>query len=93
MPRKIFIGGLSATTKVTSLEQIFAPFGTVVTAELVAEKPESTAGSEVQGFGLRPGGTVTFIADAAGDQAIAEMNGALVDGATVTVVAWPADEG
>jgi RNA recognition motif-containing protein len=90
MPKKIFIGGLSATATEASLQQLFAPFGEVVSVELLAEPPDATAGSEVQGYGQMPGGTVTFADEAAGERAIAEMNGAALEGGTVTVVPWPA---
>ena len=86
MPKRIFIGGLSATATTASLEALFSPFGDVVSAELVSEEPESTAGSEVRGYGQLPGGTVTFADEAAGERAIAEMNGTEVDGTPLTVV-------
>ena len=90
MPKKIFIGGLSATATEASLQEMFAPFGSVLSVELLSEPPAPTAGSEVQGYGQMPGGTVTFADEAAGERAIEELNGAAVDGGTLTVAPWPA---
>lgn len=92
MPKKIFIGSLSARATTASLEELFAPFGRVVSAELLSEAPEPTAGAEARVLGPLPGGAVTFADDAAGERAIRAMNGAVVDNASVTVIPWPTDE-
>lgn len=88
MPKKIFIGGLSATATESSLERMFAQFGPVLTVQILTE-PSTSAGPEVQTFGQNGGAVVTFADDAAGDQAIEEMNGVELDGRTLTVRAVP----
>ena len=88
MPKKIFIGGLSATSAGEApLRQLLSPFGTLVSLQVVEDEPASAAGSEVSAFGQTQGVVVTFDDDTAGERAIQELNGALIDGNTVTVVA------
>ena len=87
MPKKIFIGGLSATSGEASLLRLLSPFGTVVSLQTVEDEPAAASGSEVRAFGQTQRVVVTFEDDAAGERAIQELNGALIDGNTVTVVA------
>jgi RNA recognition motif-containing protein len=84
MPYKIRIGGLSATVTEPLLESMFSPFGTVLSTELVDE-PQSDADSDVHGFPQTIAGIVTFAEDAAGERAVHEMNGFVIDGKALTV--------
>lgn len=89
MPKKIFIGGLSVTAAAdASLQQMLSPFGTVLSVELLDDDQAATAGTEVRAFGQTQGVAVTFVDDAAGDRAIQDLNGAVVDGASLTVAPY-----
>ena len=90
MPKKIFIGGLSATTGEASIQRLLAPFGTVLALQVGEDELASTSGSEVRAFGQTQSVVATFEDDAAGERAIEALNGALIDGNTVTVVAGSA---
>ncbi len=69
MARKIFIGELSVTTTETTLGAAFDGFGTIVSLSI-----DPT-----------PMGHIEYTTDAAGDAAIAAMDGATLDGSVITV--------
>ena len=88
MPKKIFIGGLSAVPT-TAIEALLAPFGKVVSTE-----PASTGESnppEVGGFTAEPGTgvIVTFEDDDAADRAVNELNGYMLDGNPLVLMPLP----
>ena len=84
MPKKIFIGGLSATATEASLQQMLSPFGAVLAVQLVADEPPATS-SEVRGFAQTQRAEVTFADDVAAAKAVEELHGGLVDGAILSV--------
>lgn len=69
MARKIFIGDLSATTNEASLRAAFGDYGVI--SSLSIDRAHD--------------GHIEYRTDAAGDTAIARMNGATLDGATIVV--------
>ncbi|MGB1016318.1 MAG: RNA-binding protein [Nannocystaceae bacterium] len=74
MAKKIFIGELSGVTTQAGLESAFSSYGTIERAYINTD-PASGAKS----------GNVDYTTDAAGDAAIAGMNGAVLDGVTLVV--------
>ena len=76
MSKKLFIGGLSGDTSDDGLKAAFERFGELVEAKVVLDRDTGRS----RGFGF-----VTFADDAAGTQAIEEMNGAEVDGRNIRV--------
>ncbi len=76
MSKKLFIGGLSWDTSDDGLKAAFERFGELVEAKVVLDRDTGRS----RGFGF-----VTFADDAAGTQAMEEMNGAEVDGRNIRV--------
>lgn len=76
MPKRIFIGGLSLTTNNATLNTHFSPFGTLV---MLAVNLDASG----QSLGNANG---EYTTDQAGTDAIAAMNGATIDGSTISVV-------
>jgi RNA recognition motif-containing protein len=76
MSKKLFVGGLSWDTSDDSLLQAFQRFGEVAEAKVITDRDTGRS----RGFGF-----VTFSAPEAADAAIAEMNGAELDGRTIKV--------
>lgn len=76
MSKKLFVGGLSWDTTDSSLQAAFANFGEIVDAKVITDRETGRS----RGFGF-----VTFAEPSAGTDAIAEMNGTLLDGRTVQV--------
>lgn len=75
MPKKIFIGGLSATTTSPTIATTFAPFGTIV-----------ASGVNYDGNGVSLGtANVEYTTEQAGTNAIAAKNGSVLDGRRITV--------
>ncbi len=74
MAKKIFIGELSGVTTQAGLQSAFSPFGTIERAYITTD-PASGQNS----------GHVDYTTDAAGDAAIAGMNGQVLDGVTLVV--------
>ncbi len=74
--KKLYVGGLSYNTTDDGLEAAFAKFGDVSDAKVITDRDTGRS----RGFGF-----VTFQDNAAADRAIAEMNGANLDGRTLTV--------
>lgn len=81
----IFIAGLSYNLSEAELEELFAEYGEVVSAKVIMDR--ETGRSKGYGF-------VEMAEDEAGNKAIEALNGAEVDGKTLSVsVARPKTEG
>ena len=76
MAKKLFVGGLAWKTTDDTLREAFEKFGEVADAKVIMDRETGRS----RGFGF-----VTFADDAAGDQAIAEMNGKQLEGRNVQV--------
>lgn len=76
MSKKLFVGGLAWATNNDGLRAAFEPFGTITEAAVITERDTGRS----RGFGF-----VTFEDAAAADKAIAEMNGAELDGRSLNV--------
>ena len=76
MGKKLFVGSLSWDTTDESLRQAFEAFGTVREARVILDRNTNKS----RGFGF-----VTFNDDAEAEAAIAQMNGAMLDGRTIRV--------
>ena len=85
MGKKLYVGNLSYSVTGADLEQLFAPFGTVQSADVIQDR--STGKSK--GFGF-----VEMGSDAEAQAAIAGLNGKDQDGRALTVnEAKPRPEG
>lgn len=74
MSKKLYVGNLSFETTTADLETAFAPFGTVRSAQVVMDRDTGRS----RGF--------AFVElSEGGDDAIAKMNGAQLQGRTLTV--------
>ncbi|KAG0381067.1 hypothetical protein BGX24_012201 [Mortierella sp. AD032] len=69
-PTKIYVGNLPSSISLTSLRTLFAPFGDIEDMNLVEGKD----------FGF-----VTYVEPAGAQQALAKMNGAMLDGTYIRV--------
>ncbi len=76
MSKKLFVGGLSWGTDDHGLRAAFEQFGEVTDAKVITERETGRS----RGFGF-----VTFAEGGDADAAIDEMNGATLDGRTLTV--------
>lgn len=76
MAKKLFVGGLNYDTTQDGLQQAFSQFGAVSSATIIIDKMSGRS----KGFGF-----VEFDDDAAADAAVAAMNGAELEGRTLTV--------
>ena len=76
MSNKLFIGGLSWDTTDASLAQAFEGFGNVVEAKVITDRETGRS----RGFGF-----VTFDNESSATDAIAAMDGQMIDGRTVKV--------
>lgn len=74
MSKKLYVGNLSFGATNESLQEAFSQFGTVTSAQIVMDRETGRS----RGFAF------VEMADGA-DQAIASMNGAQLDGRTLTV--------
>ncbi len=74
MSKKLYVGNLPFTTTADGLRQAFESFGTVTSAQVVSDRETGRS----RGFGF------VEMADGA-DEAIASLNGAELDGRTLTV--------
>jgi RNA recognition motif-containing protein len=74
MAKKLYVGNLSLQTTSDELVQAFSQYGTVLGAQIVSDRDTGRS----RGFAF------VEMADGA-DQAIASMNGAQLDGRTLTV--------
>lgn len=75
MPKRIFIGSLSATTTNTSLLNNFSPFGSVVSYAINRDAAGAPISADLE-----------YTTDQAGTNAIAAKNGTVVDGSRISVV-------
>jgi len=74
MSKKLYVGNLSFETTTADLETAFAPFGSVRSAQVVTDRETGRS----RGF--------AFVElSEGGDDAIAKMNGAQLQGRTLTV--------
>ncbi|MEZ4380490.1 MAG: hypothetical protein R3A79_04035 [Nannocystaceae bacterium] len=78
MPKKIFIGDLSGITTVSTINSNFSPYGTIVSTDLHTNPTGGPSTCDLE-----------YTTDQAGTDAIDNMNGATIDGATIVV--RPAD--
>lgn len=76
MSKKLFVGGLSWDTDDRGLSAAFERFGPISEAKVISDRETGRS----RGFGF-----VTFDAPADADRAIAEMDGAQIDGRSVRV--------
>jgi RNA recognition motif-containing protein len=76
MGSKIYVGNLSYDTNGSDLEQLFAPHGTVQSAEVITDRDTGRS----KGFGF-----VQMGSDAEAQAAIAALNGQEHDGRALTV--------
>jgi len=78
MSNKLFVGGLNWDTSDPSLADAFAPFGGVVDAKVITDRETGRS----RGFGF-----VTLDSSEGVARAIAEMDGAMLDGRSIRVSA------
>jgi len=76
MAKKLYIGNLSWDTDDQRLQETFARFGGIEEAKVITDRMTNRS----RGFGF-----VTFTDDQAAATAIAEMNGADLDGRSIKV--------
>nr|MDQ3032985.1 RNA-binding protein [Myxococcota bacterium] len=76
MSKKLFVGGLSWGTTDDGLRQAFERFGEVAEAKVITDRETGRS----RGFGF-----VTFNDGTAADQAVKEMDGAMLDSRTINV--------
>ncbi|HEX5797688.1 MAG TPA: RNA-binding protein [Candidatus Saccharimonadales bacterium] len=73
---KLFVGGLPYATTSDELEQVFAEYGKVSSANVITDRDTGRS----KGFGF-----VEFESDDEGKKAEAEMNGKEIGGRSITV--------
>src|SRR6185312_15359740 len=76
MGRKLYVGNLAYSVTDSTLEQMFAAFGTVQSAQVIMDRDTGRS----KGFGF-----VQMGSDAEAQAAIAALNGQEVDGRALTV--------
>ncbi len=76
MSKKLFVGSLAWATTDESLHDAFSQFGEVTEAKVILDRETGRS----RGFGF-----VTFSEGAAADEAVAQMDGASLDGRTIRV--------
>jgi RNA recognition motif-containing protein len=76
MGRKLYVGSLTYSVTDSALEQMFAPYGTVESAQVIMDRDTGRS----KGFGF-----VEMKTDQEAQAAIAAMNGKEVDGRSLTV--------
>ena len=76
MGKKLYVGNLTYDTTDSVLEQLFAPFGTVQSAQVIMDRDTGRS----KGFGF-----VEMGSDQESQAAIAAMSGKEVDGRNLTV--------
>ena len=76
MGRKLYVGNLAYGVSSSDLEQLFAPFGTVQSAQVIADRDTGRS----KGFGF-----VEMGSDQEAQAAIQALNGKDVSGRTLTV--------
>lgn len=76
MGKKLYVGNLSYSTTDASLEQTFAPYGTVESAKVIMDRDSGRS----KGFGF-----VEMSSDQEAVKAIQSMNGQEIDGRSLNV--------
>lgn len=76
MPKKLFVGGLSWGTDENMLRAAFDRFGEIEEVKVITDR----ATGRSRGFGF-----VTFTEDKAAEEAIAEMDGTMLDNRNIKV--------
>lgn len=76
MSKKLYVGNLGYNVSKTDLEQMFAAFGTVSSAQVITDRDTGSS----KGFGF-----VEMAAEGEAQAAIAELNGKSVDGRSMIV--------
>ena len=76
MGKKLYVGNLSYAVTDSSLEQMFAPHGTVQSAQVIMDRDTGRS----KGFGF-----VEMNSDQEAQAAIAALNGKEIEGRTLTV--------
>ena len=76
MSKKIYVGNLSFRTTEDGLYSVFSQFGTVISAQVIRDRFTDQS----RGFGF-----VEMDQDGAADEAIATLNGQMIDGRRVRV--------
>ncbi len=72
----IFVSNLSFQVESNDLKDFFTPYGEVISAKVVTDRETGRS----RGFGF-----VEMSSDAAGNEAISKLNGAIVDGRALNV--------
>ena len=84
MGKKLYVGNLSYDVDSSALESMFAAHGTVESAQIISDRDTGRS----KGFGF-----VEMSDDTAAQKAIQELDGAVVEGRTISVaVAKPKEE-
>lgn len=84
MTKRLFVGGLPYSVTSQQLNEMFAPFGTIVSSNVITDKFTGNS----KGFGF-----VEFEDDKAADEAIKKLSDTEVGGRKITVnVARPLEE-
>jgi cold-inducible RNA-binding protein len=76
MGKKIYVGNLSFSVTDSSLQEMFAPFGTVSSAKIIMDRDSGRS----KGFGF-----VEMSTDQEAQEAISKLNGTQVEGRAITV--------
>ena len=76
MAMRLYVGNLPYTVNQTKLEEMFSPFGTIVSASVISDKFSGRS----KGFGF-----VEFDNDDAAKEAIAKLDGTDMDGRPLRV--------
>ncbi|MBO04115.1 MAG: RNA-binding protein [Chloroflexi bacterium] len=76
MGKKLFVGSLAWATDSTGLQAAFSRFGEIEEAIVISDRETGRS----RGFGF-----VTFVDESSTQQAVAEMNGAELDGRPIVV--------
>lgn len=85
MAIRLYVGNLPYSVNQAKLEEIFSPFGTIVSATVITDKFSGRS----KGFGF-----VEFDSDEAAKEAIAKLDGTEIDGRAMRVnEAKPKEEG
>lgn len=88
MATNLYVGRLSYDTTDDKLEELFAQYGTVVSAQVIKERTDDGTPGRSKGFGF-----VEMEDDAAAQKAIAELDNKEFDGRTISVnVARPKED-
>lgn len=76
MSKKLYVGSLSYSIDETQLNDLFTPFGAIISAKIINDRDTGRS----KGFGF-----VEFEDTSAADEAIDELNGKEISGRTIVV--------